>query len=102
MKIGVPTEIKADEHRVAPTPAGVRELADRGHDVLVQLGAGHGLAIEDADYRAQGARIVDDAEAVFAEAELIVKVKEPQPHEVELPTRGTRCSPTCTSLPTPL
>jgi alanine dehydrogenase len=83
MKVGVPTEIKADEYRVALTPAGVRELTDRGHEVLVQAGAGAGSAIEDADYSAQGASILPDAETVFAEADLIVKVKEPQPVEVE-------------------
>ena len=82
MKVGVPTEIKTDEYRVALTPAGVRELTEHGHEVLIQAGAGVGSAIEDDDYTAQGARIVPDAEAVFGEAELIVKVKEPQPEEV--------------------
>jgi len=82
MKVGVLTEIKVDEYRVGLTPAGVRELAVHGHDVLVQAGAGEGSAIADAEYEAQGGRIVADAEAVFAEAELIVKVKEPQPEEV--------------------
>jgi alanine dehydrogenase len=82
MKVGVPTEIKTDEYRVALTPSGVRELADRGHEVVVQQGAGEGSAIGDAAYAAQGARILPDADAVFAEAELIVKVKEPQPEEV--------------------
>jgi alanine dehydrogenase len=84
MKVGVPTEIKTDEYRVALTPAGVRELAERGHDVIVQQGAGEGSAIADAEYTAQGARILPDAEAVFGEAEMIVKVKEPQPPEVAL------------------
>ena len=82
MKVGVPTEIKADEYRVALTPAGVRELSDHGHEVFVQSGAGLGSAIEDEEYVRQGARIVPDAEAVFGEAELVVKVKEPQPAEV--------------------
>lgn len=82
MKVGVPSEIKTDEYRVALTPAGVRELKDGGHEVLVQAGAGEGSAITDADYAAQGAEIVPDADAVFATAELIVKVKEPQPAEV--------------------
>jgi alanine dehydrogenase len=82
MKVGVPTEIKTDEYRVALTPAGVRELADVGHEVLVQTGAGEGSAIVDADYEAQGATIVADADAVFAEAEMVVKVKEPQAEEV--------------------
>ena len=75
MKVGVPTEIKADEYRVALTPAGVRELADVGHEVLVQAGAGDGSAILDADYEAQGATIVADADGVFGEAEMVVKVK---------------------------
>jgi alanine dehydrogenase len=82
VKVGVPTEIKADEYRVALTPSGVRELTDRGHSVCVQAGAGEGSAITDEQYVAQGATIVPAAEAVFAEAELIVKVKEPQPDEV--------------------
>ncbi|MDO8214134.1 alanine dehydrogenase [Conexibacter sp. CPCC 206217] len=82
MKVGVPTEIKTDEYRVALTPAGVRELVDAGHEVLVQHGAGEGSAIADTDYAAQGAHIVPDADAVFAQAEMIVKVKEPQPEEV--------------------
>jgi len=82
VKVGVPTEIKTDEYRVALTPSGVRELTDRGHSVCVQAGAGAGSQIKDEHYSAQGASIVPDAEAVFAEAELIVKVKEPQPDEV--------------------
>jgi alanine dehydrogenase len=84
VKVGVPTEIKADEYRVALTPVGVRELKEHGHDVVVQAGAGDGSAITDDQYVAQGARIAPDAEAVFAEAELILKVKEPQPEEVRL------------------
>ena len=82
MKVGVPSEVKADEYRVALTPEGVRELSDAGHEVFVQSGAGHGSAIEDDDYAAQGAKIVPDADELFAAAELIVKVKEPQPEEV--------------------
>jgi alanine dehydrogenase len=82
VRVGVPTEIKQDEYRVALTPAGVRELTDAGHEVFIQQGAGEGSAIADADYVAQGARILPDAGAVFAEAELIVKVKEPQPEEI--------------------
>ncbi len=84
MKVGVPTEIKVDEYRVALTPAGVRELVDAGHEVVVQRGAGLGSAIGDDDYVAQGARILPDAESVFGEADMIVKVKEPQPAEVAL------------------
>jgi alanine dehydrogenase len=82
MKVGVPTEIKTDEYRVGMTPAGVRELVEHGHQVVVQAGAGEGSAIADAEYVAQGAEIVPDADAVFGAAELIVKVKEPQPVEV--------------------
>jgi alanine dehydrogenase len=84
MRVGVPTEVKADEYRVALTPAGVRELVDAGHQVFVQSGAGLGSAVADPDYVAQGAKIVPDALELFAAAELIVKVKEPQPSEVEL------------------
>jgi len=82
VKTGVPTEIKADEYRVAMTPSGVRELTQHGHEVVVQAGAGEGSAISDEEYVAQGATILPDADAVFAEADLIVKVKEPQPEEV--------------------
>ncbi|MDP9277675.1 MAG: alanine dehydrogenase [Actinomycetota bacterium] len=84
MRVGVPTETKADEYRVAITPAGVRELIERRHEVLIQRGAGEGSSVADADFEAQGARIAADAAAVFGEAEMILKVKEPQPPEVEL------------------
>src|SRR3954468_13906011 len=84
MKIGVPTEIKSDEYRVAVTPAGVRELSEHGHEVLVQAGAGEGSAIADGEYEAQGATIVPDAAAVFETAEMIVHVKELQPAEIEM------------------
>jgi alanine dehydrogenase len=82
MKVGVPTEVKTDEYRVALTPAGVRELVDVGHPVFVQSGAGEGSAITDEAYVAQGASILPDADAVFGEASMIVKVKEPQPEEI--------------------
>jgi alanine dehydrogenase len=84
MKVGVPTEIKVDEYRVALTPAGVRELVDAGHVVFIQQGAGLGSAISDEDYVKQGATILPDAAAIFGEAEMIVKVKEPQPDEVAM------------------
>jgi alanine dehydrogenase len=84
MKVGVPTEIKTDEYRVSLTPAGVRELVDRGHQVIIQAGAGAGSTIPDEEYTAQGARIAPDAAAVFEEAEMILGVKEPQPVEVEM------------------
>ena len=82
MKVGVPTEIKSDEYRVALTPAGVRELVLHEHSVVVEAGAGEGSGIADADYVSQGAEILPDADAVFAAADMIVKVKEPQPVEV--------------------
>jgi alanine dehydrogenase len=84
MKIGVPTEIKSDEYRVAVTPAGVRELSEHGHEVLVQAGAGEGSAITDADYVEQGATIVPDAAGVFEAGEMILHVKELQASEIEM------------------
>ncbi|MBA2522827.1 MAG: alanine dehydrogenase [Solirubrobacterales bacterium] len=84
MKVGVPTEIKAEEYRVALTAVGARELTELGHEVLIQSGAGEGSAIADAEYEAQGARIVSAAEDVFDEADLLLKVKEPQLPEVEM------------------
>jgi alanine dehydrogenase len=77
-------EVKRDEYRVALTPAGVRELVEAGHDVVVERGAGEGSAIADDAYRAQGADILPSAEDVWGEAELVVKVKEPQPEEIAL------------------
>jgi alanine dehydrogenase len=88
MRVGVPTEIKPDEYRVAITPAGVRELCSREHEVLIQAGAGVGSAISDEQFVAQGATIVEGAEAVFAGSELILKVKEPQSSEVALLGEG--------------
>jgi len=82
MKVGVPTEIKTDEYRVALTPSGVRELTQHGHEVYIQAGAGLGSAIEDGAYVDQGASILPDADAVFAQADMIVKVKEPQAVEI--------------------
>jgi alanine dehydrogenase len=84
MNIGIPREIKAQENRVSMIPGSVAELVKRGHHVLVQTGAGEGASYCDEQYRAFGAEIVADAEAVFARAELIVKVKEPQPAEVAM------------------
>jgi alanine dehydrogenase len=81
--VGIPTEVKTHEYRVAATPEGVRELIHAGQDVVVQAGAGLGSAITDEEYLAAGARILPDADAVFGEAQLIVKVKEPQPEEYE-------------------
>jgi len=82
--IGVPKEIKVQEYRVGLTPAGVRELVHHGHEVLVETHAGHGIGFDDAHYRAAGAQIADSAAGVFERAQLVVKVKEPQPAECAL------------------
>jgi alanine dehydrogenase len=84
MRIGIPTEIHTDEYRVGLTPSGVGELVDAGHTVLVQSGAGDGSAVSDSEFRSRGARIVPDAAGVFARAELIVKVNQPQRCEVAM------------------
>jgi alanine dehydrogenase len=84
MKIGVPKEIKIHEYRVGLVPAGVRELVDAGHQVLVQTGAGAGIGFEDAHYQAAGADIAQRAEDVFAASDLVIKVKEPQLAECKL------------------
>ena len=81
MHIGVPKEIKQDENRVGMTPESVRELAARGHTVSVESGAGAQIGLSDAMYREAGAQLAGGAEEVFAEADLIVKVKEPQATE---------------------
>ena len=81
MRIGVPREIKVHEYRVGLVPAGVRELTTAGHEVLVESGAGCGIGVDDAQFEACGARVLPTATQVFANADLIVKVKEPQPKE---------------------
>ena len=81
MRIGVPREIKPDEYRVALTPAGALELLRRGHDVFVETGAGDGSAFPDTAYEGVGVRVLPDADAVWAQADLILKVKEPVPRE---------------------
>lgn len=83
MRIGVPTEIKSNEFRVGLVPDSVRELTAKGHEVIVQSGAGNGIHADDEAYVKSGARIVPTADAVFAEADMIVKVKEPQAIEVK-------------------
>jgi len=84
LKVGVPKEIKQDEYRVAITPAGVREMVEHDHEVLIEAGAGEGSAIRDAEFEAQGARIVSDAADVFGESEMILHVKELQASEIEM------------------
>jgi alanine dehydrogenase len=84
MKVGVVREIKEEEYRVAITPAGVREMVEHGHEVLIEIGAGEGSAIADSAYETQGAVVVAEAATVFAEAEMILHVKELQPSEIEM------------------
>jgi alanine dehydrogenase len=84
MLIGVPKEIKNHEYRVGMTPAAVREAVHNGHPVLVQAGAGEGIGCDDEAYRGAGAQIAPDAATVFARAQMIVKVKEPQPAECRM------------------
>jgi alanine dehydrogenase len=88
MRVGIPTEIKNNEFRVAITPAGVAELVRRGHDVSIQAGAGDGSAITDSDFKAAGAEIVATAEQAWAEADLLLKVKEPIEAEYSLMRKG--------------
>jgi alanine dehydrogenase len=84
MQVGVPKEIKPDEYRVGLTPASVRELTIHGHQVVVEHGAAAGIGISDDAYRAAGATVAKSAAEVFAAADLIVKVKEPQPSEIAM------------------
>ncbi len=88
MKIGCPKEIKVHEYRVGLVPAGVRELVAAGHEVMVEANAGAGIGISDDAYRAAGAAVVPDASSVFAKADMIVKVKEPQLSECAQLRRG--------------
>jgi alanine dehydrogenase len=88
MLIGVPKEVKAHEYRVGLVPGSVREVIHHGHQVLIESGAGAGIGFDDQAYERVGARIAADADAVFAAAEMIVKVKEPQPAEIARLRRG--------------
>ncbi len=88
MLIGVPKEIKIHEYRVGLTPSSVYELIHHGHEAIVQTNAGHAISLDDDDYRAAGAAIVDSAEEVFARADMVVKVKEPQPAECKMLREG--------------
>jgi alanine dehydrogenase len=87
MRVGIPTEIKNNENRVAITPAGVHELVRRGHEVFIQAGAGVGSGFDDADYQAQGAKMLATAEEVWAAGDLLLKVKEPIKAEYKLMRR---------------
>jgi alanine dehydrogenase len=88
MRIGVPKEIKVHEYRVGLVPAGVRELVAAGHEVLIEHDAGEGIGFDDGDYQAAGARILPAAREVFSQADLIVKVKEPQLPECAMLRKG--------------
>ena len=88
MKIGVPKEIKTNENRIALVPAGAEALVAAGHSVHVEAGAGEGSGFADADYTAVGAQILPDADAVWAEADMIMKVKEPIEPEWKRMRRG--------------
>lgn len=88
MIIGIPREIKVQEFRVALLPSGAYQLVKRGHRVIVEKDAGLGIGFDDEDYRAAGAEIAETHEEVFATADLIVKVKEPQPSEIKLLRKG--------------
>ncbi len=88
MLVGVPKEIKNHEYRIGMTPAGVKELVGRGHQVLVQSHAGEGVGFSDEDYLTAGASLVDSVEEIFSRAEMIVKVKEPQPAECTMLRAG--------------
>ena len=81
MKVGVPSEVKNHEYRCGITPVGVHELVARGHEVLIEKGAGLGSSISDADFVAQGARIIDSADEVWGAADMVMKVKEPVEQE---------------------
>ena len=83
MIIGIPKEIKTEEHRVSTPPSGAREFVERGHAVLVQAGAGAGSGFPDGEYAGAGADILESAERVWAQADMVIKVKEPQPSEYE-------------------
>ena len=88
MRIGVPREIKVHEYRVGLVPAGVRELVAAGHEVLIESGAGNGIGVDDAEFRRAGAAIAARASEVFERADMVVKVKEPQPAECEMLRQG--------------
>ena len=88
MRVGVPREIKVHEYRVGLVPAGVRELVAAGHEVLVESGAGNGIGVDDAQFRSAGAAIAARASEVFERADMVVKVKEPQPVECQMLRQG--------------
>src|SRR4026209_99671 len=88
MIVGVPKEIKQDEYRVAMLPVGVEELTRRGHKVLIEAGAGTGSGLLDSDYAQSGAEMIEGPDDIFARADMIVKVKEPQRVEINKIRKG--------------
>src|SRR5260370_2325006 len=88
MRVGVPREIEVHEYGVGVVPAGVRELVAAGHEVLIESGAGNGIGVDDAEFRRAGAAIAARASEVFERADMVVKVKEPQPAECEMLRQG--------------
>lgn len=88
MRIGVPKEVKSEEYRVGLTPSSVRELVEQGHEVMIQHNAGVAIDFTDDDYRKNGAAVLSDAAQVYQQAEMIIKVKEPQPSEYGLLRAG--------------
>ena len=88
MLIGVPKEIKNHEYRIGLTPAGTRELVEHGHDVMIQSNGGESIGLDNEQYIASGAKIIDTPEEIFDKAEMIVKVKEPQPNECKMLRKG--------------
>jgi len=88
MLIGVPKEIKNHEYRIGLTPASTRELTNHGHEVIIESNGGAGIGFENEDYIAAGANIIDSAEEIFSAAEMIIKVKEPQPNECKMLRQG--------------
>jgi len=84
MIIGIPKEIKANENRISITPAGVLAFSEKGHEVLIEKNAGQGSGIEDCEFEKAGAKIIESAETIFQNAEMIIKVKEPQAPEIEM------------------
>ena len=97
MLIGVPREIKDNEFRVGLTPSSVAELVHQGHRVVVEEGAGIGSGLSDAEYESAGASIAADPASIFADADMIVKVKEPLAVERKMLRRGQISSPICIS-----
>ena len=92
MIVGIPKETKQDEYRIGLLPVGVEELTRAGHRVLVESGGGLGSGLADADYAKQGAQMVAGPGEVYGEADMIIKVKEPQPKEIETAAAAAKSS----------